>query len=139
MATQVDVKTENGGARHGFDPSRLPMDLPIDPERTFTASELIRAADNDAVRLALSFAKGAFPGDVWGAGAEGEYAWLAGVAALLGTPEIAGDIAHARQRENWSRERHGEDAKRITGRVPRRILKEFGLSAYLRRAREKAR
>jgi hypothetical protein len=82
---------------------------------------------SERVLMACSSAKGV-PGDVWGQGAEGHYAFLCGLAALLGneSDELDSMIEQARDRSVAFQLRHPET--NITERVPDRIFAELGFT-----------
>lgn len=105
----------------GFDPSRVKW--------------LIEAAWSDDVIHACDAAK-AIPGDVWGQGAEGHYAFLAGLAALLGAAGVRDMIADSRERAEGWRERHPELV--MSMRCPDRIVEDLGLAALAIDARSDA-
>jgi hypothetical protein len=88
----------------------------------------LERAFSDRVVLACDAAK-AVPGDVWGKGAEGHYAFLCGLAAFLDVrSEMLDDMVKlGRVRRDGFNERHPELAG-ITGVCPSRIAEELGLA-----------
>jgi hypothetical protein len=108
--SRADASSQQVVSTKGFDPARLLADI--------CSERVIHACD---------YAK-AVPGDVWGQGAEGHYAFLAGLAALLRLPgEVDEMIENSRERAEWWKGNHPDTPMSMC--CPKRVLEEFGFTA----------
>lgn len=88
------------------------------PHAEAILGDLLADICSERVLLACSAAKG-IPGDVWAQGAEGHYAFLCGLSALLGLPVSDPGFMHCVEAARGHLEHE-------TLCCPERILGEFG-------------